>query len=222
MVGRAAVAADRARAAARRAGRRSPSDIKPALGDEGDAGRPRDQGDRRPERRRSTPPTSSTTRACSRSSKAALHDAGRRRQTIPPSQFMNEISWVSPPYVAAKLGTAALHRRRRRRRHHARKKQPTGPGLHGTGLNATVLRQRHPAPGRVEPARPTSRARRSRSSFTNQGDNDEFNVKVTLKIARASGGSPITLNKTVPQIAKGEKATGRRCRSTASRRWTRR
>ena len=44
-------------------------------------------------------------------------------------------------------------------------------------------------------------------SFTNQGDNDEFNVKVTLKIQLASGsGSPITLNKTVEQIAKGELA----------------
>ena len=45
-------------------------------------------------------------------------------------------------------------------------------------------------------------------TFTNQGDNDEFDVKVTVKIANASGsGTPITLKKTVPQIAKGEKAT---------------
>jgi hypothetical protein len=43
-------------------------------------------------------------------------------------------------------------------------------------------------------------------SFTNQGDNDEFNVKVTLKIARDTG-SPTTINKTVQKVAKGEKAT---------------
>ena len=44
-------------------------------------------------------------------------------------------------------------------------------------------------------------------SFTNQGDNDEFNIKVSLKIARASGGQPLTLTKTVPRVAKGEKIT---------------
>ena len=43
-------------------------------------------------------------------------------------------------------------------------------------------------------------------SFTNQGENEEFNIKVTLKISRSSG-SPITLQKTVPQLAKGEKIT---------------
>ena len=43
-------------------------------------------------------------------------------------------------------------------------------------------------------------------AFTNQGENDEFNVKVTLRI-RPQSGNPITLNKTVPQIAQGEKAT---------------
>ena len=43
-------------------------------------------------------------------------------------------------------------------------------------------------------------------SFTNQGDNDEFNVKVTLTISRTSG-TPITINKTVQKIAQGEKAT---------------
>ena len=44
-------------------------------------------------------------------------------------------------------------------------------------------------------------------AFTNQGDNDEFNIKVTVKIERESGGSPITLTKTVQRVAKGEKAT---------------
>jgi archaellin len=44
-------------------------------------------------------------------------------------------------------------------------------------------------------------------SFTNQGDNDEFNIKVTVTIERASGGSPITMSKTVQRVAKGEKAT---------------
>ena len=148
-------------------------------------------------------------RVISRSCKAALQDAERRRRKIPPSQFLREISWV----------VAGVRRLRSSASSSPRgtddgdggstdSNQPTGPGLHGTGLNAhRPTATSTLAAGRLEPARPTSRARRSRSSFTNQGDNDEFNIKVTLKIARASGGSPITLNKTVPQIAKGEKAT---------------
>ena len=43
-------------------------------------------------------------------------------------------------------------------------------------------------------------------NFTNQGDNDEFNIKVTLKITRSSGGEPITLTKTVPRVAAKEQA----------------
>ncbi len=83
--------------------------------------------------------------------------------------------------------------------------QPTGPGLHGTGLNATSY-------GNVTLS-PTASNRLTYVkgqaflvAFTNQGDNDEFNVKVTLKISGGSGAA-ITLNKTVEKIAKGEKAT---------------
>ena len=44
--------------------------------------------------------------------------------------------------------------------------------------------------------------------FANQGENDEFNVKVSVKIARASGdGETISLSKTVPRVAQGETVT---------------
>jgi hypothetical protein len=122
--------------------------------------------------------------------------------TILESPFVTEISWVSPQFVAQKLdqqlstgGDGGTN------------KQPTGPGLHGTGLDGTSY-------GNVTLS-PTASNRLTyvkgqafTVSFTNQGDNDEFDVKVTLKIALSSGsGSPITINKTVPQVAKGEKAT---------------
>ena len=42
--------------------------------------------------------------------------------------------------------------------------------------------------------------------FTNQGENDEFDIKVTLRISGGSG-SPITLSKTVPKLAPQESAT---------------
>jgi hypothetical protein len=137
--------------------------------------------------------------------KAALEDAGVGG-TITPSQFLREISWVAPAFVAQKLDTK-LSSGSDAGGDNTNKNQPTGPGLHGTGLNATSY-------GNVTLS-PTASNRLTyvkgqpfTVAFTNQGDNDEFNVKVTLKIQLASGsGTPITLNKTVPQIAKGEKAT---------------
>ena len=65
--------------------------------------------------------------------------------------------------------------------------EPTGPGLHGTGLDATSYGDTTLQPGRrnrltYEPDQPFI------VKFTNQGENDEFDIKVTLRIARASGG----------------------------------
>ena len=79
-----------------------------------------------------------------------------------------------------------------------------GPARHRPGRD--VLRPRD-APAGPRTGSPTSAGQAFTVSFTNQGDNDEFNIKVTVKIERESGGSPITLTKTVQQVAKGEKAT---------------
>ena len=136
--------------------------------------------------------------------KAALNDAGVTGQDILTSRFLPEISWLSPQFVAQKLGKQ-LSAPSTGDGDATDRNEPTGPGLHGTGLNATSY-------GDITLS-PTASNRLTYVkgqaflvAFTNQGDNDEFNVKVTLKIARESG-SPITLNKTVEKIAKGEKAT---------------
>jgi len=121
--------------------------------------------------------------------------------TVETSPFMKEISWVAPSFVAARLGQqlsagdAAT-----------KTNQPTGPGLHGTGLNGTSY-----GDSTLQPTvsnRLTYVAGQAFTvAFTNQGDNDEFNIKVTLTITKASGGAPLTLNKTVARAAKGEKVT---------------
>ena len=139
---------------------------------------------------------------------AGFKDAGIGGQEIASSQFMKEISWVAPTYVASRLdqqlsadnsedgGTNGSGRD---------PNEPSGPGLHGTGLDATSYGNVTLQPGAsnrltyVE-GQPFTVA------FTNQGENDEFDVKVTLKISGPTG-NPITLNKTVPQVAQGEKAT---------------
>jgi hypothetical protein len=123
--------------------------------------------------------------------------------TIAPSQFLKEISWVSPNYVAQKLGTQISASTDTGT--DPTKKQSTGPGLHGTGLNSTTYGSVTLAPG-ASNRLTYVKGQPFIVSFTNQGDNDEFDVKVTAKIANASGsGTPITLTKTVPQIAKGQK-----------------
>jgi hypothetical protein len=140
--------------------------------------------------------------------KAGFSDAGIGGQTIAASRFLKEISWVSPPYVASRLGQQLSSDAGSGNGSDDGARdpnEPTGPGLHGTGLDATSYGSVTLQPGTsnrltyVE-GQPFTVA------FTNQGENDEFNVKVTLRI-RPQSGNAITLNKTVPQIAQGEKAT---------------
>jgi hypothetical protein len=119
------------------------------------------------------------------------------------SRFMREISWVSPAYVAQQLGQQLSSDSGDG---NGKSNEPTGPGLHGTGLDATSYGQTTLNPtvsNRLVYAAGTGFS----VKFTNQGDNDEFNIKVTLKITRASGGSPMTLTKTVPRLATKESTT---------------
>ena len=123
--------------------------------------------------------------------------------TVQPSEFMRDINWVSPQFVASKLDQQLSGGGGDGDGEDG--DQPTGPGLHGTGLDATSYGDTTLQPGSN---RLTYVAGQAFSvSFTNQGDNDEFNIKVTVKIERESGGSPMTLSKTVQRVAKGEKAT---------------
>jgi hypothetical protein len=122
--------------------------------------------------------------------------------SVSRSQFLNNVDWLSPQFVATKLdqqltsggGSSG-----------SGKAQTTGPGLHGTGLNSTTVGTQVLQPGTSNRITYTP-GQTFHVSFTNQGDNDEFNVKVTLRIESESG-SPITLSGTVQKIAKGEKAT---------------
>jgi hypothetical protein len=83
--------------------------------------------------------------------------------------------------------------------------EPTGPGLHGSGLDSTNYGEVTLQPevtNRLTYEPGTGFA----VNFTNQGENDEFDVKVTLRITR-EGGDPITTSETVPKVAAGETAT---------------
>ena len=200
---RAALAADRARAAPRRPATPSPADPRRA--------RRRGRG-RRPARStaiagadagflasdvlydarvqpvhqpRSTRPRSAGRR--SRTSQFLPESPGSRRRTSPP-QLGQQLSTGS--------GDGDAHQRQRADR--------PRPARHRPGRH--VLRRRHAAARRAN--RLTYVAGQPFTvSFTNQGENDEFNVKVTLKITRASGGKPLTSTRPSRAVAKGEKAT---------------
>jgi hypothetical protein len=118
--------------------------------------------------------------------------------TIVETNFLPDVAWMSPQFVASKLGQQINNGGRP-------SNQPTGPGTHGTGLNGTSYGNTTLQPGVTNRLTYVS-GQAFTVSFTNQGQNDEFNVKVTLQIARTSG-TPITVNKTVQKIAQGEKAT---------------
>ena len=105
-------------------------------------------------------------------------------QNIAASQFLNEISWVSPGYVASKLGQQLSGGDGDGATNDPN--QTTGPGLHGTGLDATSYGSATLQPGTTNRLTYVE-GQAFTVAFTNQGENDEFNVKVTLKISGASG-----------------------------------
>jgi len=139
-----------------------------------------------------------------------INDALKRsdigNQNIQISRFMPEISWVAPTFVASRLGKQ-LSTGGEDGNGNTTSDEPTGPGLHGSGLNATSYGDVTLAPGTSNGL--TYVAEQPFTvSFTNQGENEEFNVKVTVKIARTSGGGgTITLQEVVPKISPGEKVT---------------
>ncbi len=136
----------------------------------------------------------------------ALKRAEIGGQTIETSRFMPEISWVAPSFVASRLGKQ-LSTGGEDGNGNTTSDEPTGPGLHGSGLNATSYGDVTLAPGTSNGLTYVA-GQPFTVSFTNQGENEEFNVKVTVKIARTSGGGgTITVQEVVPKISPGEKVT---------------
>jgi len=121
-------------------------------------------------------------------------------QTIASSRFVPNQSWLSPQTIATALdqqlsggGSGASG-------------QPTGPGLHGTGLQSTAYGSTTLQPSTSNQLTYTP-GQDFVVSFTNQGENDEFDVKVTIRIA--AGAQQVSLTTTVPKVAQGQTAEAR-------------
>jgi hypothetical protein len=129
--------------------------------------------------------------------KSALDANGVTGQQVVGSRFLTDIAWMSPQFVASKLGQTLTNKG-------SKPGEPTGPGLHGTGLESTAFGDTTLQPG--TPNHLTYQAGQAFTvAFSNQGENDEFDLKVTVMIQGGSG-KPITLTRTVPKVARGETA----------------
>lgn len=126
--------------------------------------------------------------------KQELDDNDITGQTIAGSKFLPNLGWLNPDTVAARIGGTAS----------SGTKTPTTPGPHGHGLVSVavgdVTLQPQPAVNRIPAGSDTTFL----VTFQNQGASDETNVKVTVRISGA--GTPIVVNKTVPQTVAGANA----------------
>jgi hypothetical protein len=127
----------------------------------------------------------------------ALDEAEIGGQKIATSRFLPGIEWLDEQTIATTLD-----------------QQLTGggggggdeepaPGLHGTGLDSVSVgetRLQPDAPNRI----PATDDLAFLVRFTNQGENDEFDVKVTVTVE--GGDKPIKASRTVDTVARGATA----------------
>jgi len=128
---------------------------------------------------------------------SASYDGTAGEQVLPYANFLPDngsISWLSPDYVAQQLGAATSSGRRG---------GPVAPGLHGHQIDSVSV-------GGVDLTTngsnriPTSPPPTFTVLFTNGGDNNETNVRVTVEVT--GSGSPIRAQTVVPTTTAGQQA----------------
>ena len=131
--------------------------------------------------------------------KSALDENEVGGQEIATSRFLPALNWLEAETVAERLGqqlTAGAGRDRG---------EPTGPGLHGTNIDSVTYGDTTLQPGASNQLSYSPDSTFS-VAFTNGGDNDEFDVRATVRIQGPSG-EPVTLTDTIEQIAPKAAAT---------------
>jgi hypothetical protein len=134
--------------------------------------------------------------------KDALDKNDVKGQQIAGSRFMTDISWLSPATVASHLGRSAGTSGS------TGSSGQVAPGLHGHGLDGTSIGAtalQPEAPGVVNRV-PWSNNPTITVKFTNQGDNDESNVKVSISV-KPTSGKAISVTKTIGQTKARQTAT---------------
>jgi hypothetical protein len=127
--------------------------------------------------------------------KEALDNAGVSGQTIATSRSLPSVEWLSPQYVAARLGSEAAG---------GTTTGTAAPGLHGHGLVSVTANGVTLQPGGVINRVPVTGGVTFTVAFQNQGDNNERNVRVTVTVR--GGPKPVTAQKIVPQTTAKQSA----------------
>jgi hypothetical protein len=129
----------------------------------------------------------------------ALADSDIGGQRIVAARFMDDLTWLNPDTTAGRLGASAGGGG-------GTSDQQVAPGRHGHGLTSvsvgnTTL-QPQPATNRV----PASANVAFTVKFSNQGDNEETDVRVRIRV-RPQTGKTISVTKTVDQTNPGAEAS---------------
>lgn len=126
---------------------------------------------------------------------AASYDGTAGEQVLPYADFLPDISWMSPDYVAGQLGASTAG-------------GSTGgtpaPGLHGHQIDSVSVGGVDLTPdasNRIPGTPPPTFT----VTFTNGGENDEANVRVTVEVS--GSGDTIRAQTIVPSTTAGEQAT---------------
>jgi hypothetical protein len=130
----------------------------------------------------------------------ALEDGGVTGQEITRSAFVPDLSWLQPQTIAD-----TLDQQLSAGGDEGGGGEPTGPGLHGTNIDSTVYGDVTLQPG-VANELTYVEGQPFVVNFTNGGENEEFDIRVSVRIVPESG-DPITASDTVPRLAPGEAAT---------------
>jgi hypothetical protein len=127
---------------------------------------------------------------------AALRDADVGSQQLQRTAFLPGIEWLQPTVIADALGQQLSAGG-------ASGRQPA-PGLHGTGIDSVQVGDQTLTPdaaNRIAYGADTEFT----VNFTNQGENDETDVDVVLKIE--GGPEPLRVTKNVASVPAGEAAS---------------
>jgi hypothetical protein len=116
-------------------------------------------------------------------------------QTTPVSKFLPDLGWLDPATTGDRLGAQGGG---------ASSSGTAAPGTHGHGLTSVSVGPTTLQPGSVNRI-PAATPPTFTVKFQNQGENDESNVNVTLRVSGA--GSPIAAKKIVPKTTAGQPAT---------------
>ena len=131
----------------------------------------------------------------------ALSDNGVSGQRIAGSEvrFLTNFGWLDPSQIAGRFGTP-------RAGGGTGASTTPAPGTHGHGLNSVAVGDTTLQPGGTTNRLTASADLAFAVAFANQGENDETQVKVSVKVAPTTG-SAFTVTRTVPTTTAGADAT---------------